>query len=67
MAWVAYFVGGVDHLIKAFIILLAIDYALGVMVEFSYFALKGFTKWCDDNRCLIGLYITIALILIPNC
>lgn len=34
MAWIAYFLGGIDHLVKAFVIFMAIDFALGVMVSF---------------------------------
>ncbi|MEG0472126.1 MAG: phage holin family protein [Solibacillus sp.] len=55
MAWVAYFVGGVDHLIKAFVIFMAIDYMLGIMVGFAFKnveskkAFKGLVKkGCDD-------------------
>lgn len=36
MAWGAYFVGGVDHLVKAFAIFMAIDYTLGIMVGYLF-------------------------------
>lgn len=50
MAWLAYLVGGIDHLIKAFIIFMVIDYILGIMVGFihknveSKKAFKGLIK-----------------------
>ncbi len=36
MAWVAYFVGGLDHLVKAFAIFMAMDYTLGIMVGYLF-------------------------------
>ncbi|MGE7115027.1 phage holin family protein [Lysinibacillus sp. NPDC047702] len=36
MAWVAYFFGGVDHLIKALAIFMTIDYTLGFMVSLVF-------------------------------
>ncbi|AHN22034.1 phage holin family protein [Lysinibacillus varians] len=56
MAWVAYFVGGVDHLIKAFIIFLAIDYVLGLMVGFAY-------KNIESKKAFKGLLKKTAMIL----
>ena len=36
MAWVAYSFGGVDHLIKALVIFMVIDYSLGFMVSLVF-------------------------------
>jgi len=36
MVWVAYFFGGVDHLIKALAIFMTIDYTLGFMVSLVF-------------------------------
>lgn len=33
MAWIGYLVGGIDHLIKALVIFMVIDYILGLMVS----------------------------------
>ncbi|MFJ7842026.1 holin family protein [Lysinibacillus sphaericus] len=56
MAGVAYFVGGIDHLIKALVIFMAIDYILGVMVAFV-------VKNVDSRKALIGLFKKVAMIL----
>ncbi|WP_432766027.1 phage holin family protein [Lysinibacillus capsici] len=36
IAWLGYLVGGVDYLIKALVILMFIDYALGYMVSLVF-------------------------------
>ena len=36
MAWIGYLVGGVDHLIKALVIFMFIDYSLGFMVSLVF-------------------------------
>ena len=56
MIGVAYFVGGIDHLIKAFVIFMAIDYILGIMVAFV-------VKNVDSRKALIGLFKKLAMIL----
>ncbi|WP_337982384.1 phage holin family protein [Lysinibacillus sp. C5.1] len=56
VAGVAYFVGGIDHLFKAFVIFMAIDYILGVMVAFV-------VKNVDSRKALIGLFKKLAMIL----
>ncbi|MCT6815027.1 MAG: phage holin family protein [Lysinibacillus fusiformis] len=56
MAWFAYFVGGIDHLIKAFIIFMIIDYALGLMVGFAY-------KNIESKKAFKGLFKKTAMIL----
>ncbi|MEO4053353.1 phage holin family protein [Solibacillus sp. CAU 1738] len=56
MAGVAYFVGGIDHLIKALIIFMAIDYALGLMVGFTH-------KNIESKKAFKGLLKKAAMIL----
>jgi toxin secretion/phage lysis holin len=56
MAGVAYFVGGIDHLIKALTIFMSIDYILGIMVAFV-------VKNVDSRKALIGLFKKLAMIL----
>jgi len=56
MAWVAYFVGGIDHLIKALTIFMAIDYILGIMVAYV-------VKNVESRKALIGLFKKAAMIL----
>ncbi|MER1986561.1 MAG: phage holin family protein [Solibacillus sp.] len=56
MAWMAYFVGGVDHLIKALTIFMAIDFTLGIMVGF---VIKGI----DSKKAFKGLIKKCAMIL----
>ncbi|WP_107951691.1 phage holin family protein [Lysinibacillus parviboronicapiens] len=56
MAWIAYFVGGIDHLIKAFIIFMAIDYALGLMVGFIF-------KNIESKKAFKGLIKKTAMCL----
>lgn len=54
MAWVAYLVGGVDHLIKALIIFMFIDYALGFMVSLV-------VKKTDSKKMFKGLIKKTAM------
>lgn len=56
MAWVAYFVGGIDHLIKAFVIFMAIDFILGLMVGYL-------NKSVDSKKAFKGLAKKSAMIL----
>ena len=56
MAWVAYFLGGIDHLVKAFIIFMIIDFTLGVMVSFV-------KKKTESKKAFIGLIKKTAMIL----
>jgi toxin secretion/phage lysis holin len=56
MAGVAYFVGGIDHLIKALTIFMAIDYILGIMVAYV-------VKNVESRKALIGLFKKAAMIL----
>jgi len=56
MAWVAYFVGGVDHLVKAFAIFMAIDYTLGIMVGYLF-------KNVESKMAFKGLIKKFAMIL----
>lgn len=56
MAWIAYLLGGIDHLVKAFIIFMAIDFALGLMVSFV-------KKKTDSKKAFIGLIKKTAMIL----
>lgn len=56
MAWLGYFVGGVDHLIKALVIFMVIDYALGFMVSLVF-------KKTESKKMFIGLIKKTAMIL----
>lgn len=56
MAWTAYLIGGIDHLIKAFIIFMIIDYALGLMVGFTH-------KNIESKKAFKGLFKKVAMIL----
>lgn len=56
MAWIAYFLGGIDHLIKAFVIFMVIDYILGIMVAFV-------VKNVDSKKAFKGLFKKLAMIL----
>ena len=56
ISWTAYFVGGLDHLIKALIIFMVIDYALGVMVSLIY-------KKTESNKMFKGLIKKTAMCL----
>ncbi|MBH9787856.1 phage holin family protein [Clostridioides difficile] len=49
MAWITYFLGGIDHLIKAFVIFMVIDYILGIMVAFV-------VKNVDSKKAFKGLF-----------
>lgn len=54
MAWVAYFLGGIDHLIKALIIFMVIDYLLGFMVSLV-------VKKTDSKKMFKGLIKKTAM------
>lgn len=56
MAWLAYFLGGIDHLVKAMAIFMAIDYALGIMVGFLF-------KNVESKKAFKGLIKKFAMIL----
>lgn len=56
MAWIGYLIGGIDHLIKAFIIFMIIDYILGLMVGFA-------TKNIESKKAFKGLMKKAAMIL----
>ena len=56
MAWLGYFVGGVDHLIKALVIFMVIDYVLGFMVSLVF-------KKTESKKMFIGLIKKTAMIL----
>ncbi|MFJ7646867.1 phage holin family protein [Lysinibacillus sp. NPDC097279] len=56
MAGIAYFVGGIDHLIKALTIFMSIDYILGIMVAYV-------VKNVESRKALIGLFQKVAMIL----
>lgn len=56
MAWAAYFVGGIDHLIKAFIIFMTIDFVLGLMVGYIF-------KNIESKKAFKGLFKKTAMIL----
>ncbi|MEK4628122.1 phage holin family protein [Solibacillus sp. FSL R7-0682] len=56
MAWVAYFVGGIDHLVKALAIFISIDFTLGIMVGFLF-------KNVESKKAFKGLLKKAAMIL----
>ena len=56
MAWVAYFVGGIDHLIKALVIFMVIDYVLGFMVSLVF-------KKTESKKMFKGLIKKTAMVL----
>lgn len=56
MAWLGYLVGGIDHLIKAFVIFMAIDFTLGIMVGFI-------NKEIESKKAFKGLSKKVAMIL----
>lgn len=56
MAWIAYFVGGIDHLIKALVIFMVIDYSLGFMVSLV-------VKNTDSKKMFKGLIKKTAMAL----
>ncbi|UED81965.1 phage holin family protein [Lysinibacillus sp. CD3-6] len=56
VAGVAYFVGGIDHLIKAFIIFMSIDFVLGLMVGYIF-------KNIESKKAFKGLFKKTAMIL----
>lgn len=54
MAWLGYLVGGIDHLIKALVIFMFIDYALGLMVSLVF-------KKTESKKMFIGLIKKTAM------
>lgn len=54
MAWVAYLMGGIDHLIKALVIFMVIDYSLGFMVSLV-------VKNTDSKKMFVGLLKKTAM------
>jgi len=54
MAGVAYFVGGIAHLIKALTIFMAIDYILGIMVAFV-------VKNVDSRKAILMVIAAVQL------
>lgn len=56
IAWLAYLVGGIDHLIKALAIFMAIDFSLGIMVGFLF-------KNVESKKAFKGLIKKAAMIL----
>lgn len=56
MAWLAYLVGGIDHLIKALAIFMAIDFTLGIMVGFLF-------KNVESKKAFKGLIKKTAMVL----
>ena len=56
MAWLAYLLGGIDHLVKAFIIFMVIDYILGLMVAYT-------VKNIESKKAFKGLLKKLAMIL----
>ncbi|MDM5245771.1 phage holin family protein [Lysinibacillus sp. G4S2] len=56
MAWIGYLVGGIDHLIKALAIFMAIDFSLGIMVGFLF-------KNVESKKAFKGLIKKTAMIL----
>ncbi|MFY0520781.1 phage holin family protein [Lysinibacillus sp. UGB7] len=56
MAWGTYFVGGIDHLIKALVIFMTIDYVLGFMVSLVF-------KKTESKKMFKGLIIKTAMCL----
>lgn len=56
MAWLGYLIGGIDHLIKALVIFMVIDYALGFMVSLIF-------KKTESKKMFKGLIKKTAMIL----
>ncbi|MER2190614.1 MAG: phage holin family protein [Solibacillus sp.] len=56
MAWLAYFLGGIDHLIRALAIFMMIDYMLGFMVSLV-------VKKTDSKKMFKGLVKKSAMVL----
>lgn len=56
MASIGYLIGGIDHLIKAFVIFMAIDLTLGLMVSFL-------VKNTESKKMFKGLIKKTAMIL----
>ncbi|WP_369379306.1 phage holin family protein [Lysinibacillus fusiformis] len=54
MAWIAYLMGGIDHLIKALVIFMVIDYSLGFMVSLV-------VKNTDSKKMFVGLLKKTAM------
>lgn len=56
MATVGYLFGGIDHLIKALVIFMVIDYILGVMVSLVF-------KKTESKKMFVGLIKKTAMVL----
>lgn len=56
MAWIAYLLGGLDHLIKAFIIFMTIDFILGILVSLV-------KKKTNSKTAFVGLIKKTAMVL----
>lgn len=56
MAWIGYLVGGIDHLIKALVIFMVIDYTLGFMVSLVF-------KKTESKKMFKGLIKKTAMCL----
>ena len=56
MAWIGYLVGGIDHLVKALVIFMTIDYTLGFMVSLVI-------KKTESKKMFKGLIKKTAMIL----
>ncbi|MGE8037719.1 phage holin family protein [Lysinibacillus sp. NPDC093692] len=56
MAWIGYLIGGIDHLIKALVIFVTIDYALGFMVSLVF-------KKTESKKMFKGLIKKTAMVL----
>ncbi|WP_336636838.1 phage holin family protein [Lysinibacillus fusiformis] len=54
MAWIAYLMGGIDHLIKALVIFMVIDYSLGFMVSLV-------VKNTNSKKMFVGLLKKTAM------
>ncbi|MEK5429719.1 phage holin family protein [Lysinibacillus sp. FSL R7-0073] len=54
MAWIAYLMGGIDHLVKALVIFMVIDYSLGFMVSLV-------VKNTDSKKMFVGLLKKTAM------
>ncbi|OXS66458.1 hypothetical protein B1B04_23850 [Lysinibacillus sp. KCTC 33748] len=55
MAWIGYLIGGIDHLIKALVIFMTIDYALGFMVSLVF-------KKTESKKMFKGLIKKTAMV-----
>ncbi|MFD4491644.1 phage holin family protein [Lysinibacillus fusiformis] len=56
MAWIGYLIGGIDHLIKALVIFMVIDYSLGFIVSLVF-------KKTESKKMFKGLIKKTAMVL----